>query len=44
VAGGNKSKAAELLQIKRSTLGDRIKKLGLPDGGGDDAGRSAGAD
>jgi DNA-binding NtrC family response regulator len=26
---GNKSKAAELLQIKRSTLGDRIRKLGL---------------
>ena len=29
VSGGNKSKAAELLQIKRSTLGDRIKKLEL---------------
>jgi DNA-binding NtrC family response regulator len=29
VSGGNKSKAAELLKIKRSTLGDRIKKLGL---------------
>jgi len=29
VSGGNKSKAAELLQIKRSTLGDRIKKLDL---------------
>ncbi|MGE3843963.1 MAG: sigma-54 interaction domain-containing protein [Vicinamibacterales bacterium] len=29
VSTGNKSKAAELLQIKRSTLGDRIKKLGL---------------
>jgi DNA-binding NtrC family response regulator len=28
---GNKSKAAALLQIKRSTLGDRIKKLGLMD-------------
>jgi transcriptional regulator with GAF, ATPase, and Fis domain len=27
--GGNKSKAAELLSIKRSTLGDRIKKLDL---------------
>ena len=26
---GNKSKAAELLRVKRSTLGDRIKKLGL---------------
>jgi transcriptional regulator with GAF, ATPase, and Fis domain len=29
VSGGNKSKAAELLSVKRSTLGDRIKKLGL---------------
>jgi transcriptional regulator with GAF, ATPase, and Fis domain len=29
VSEGNKSKAAELLQIKRSTLGDRIRKLGL---------------
>jgi transcriptional regulator with GAF, ATPase, and Fis domain len=29
VSSGNKSKAAELLQIKRSTLGDRIKKLEL---------------
>jgi transcriptional regulator with GAF, ATPase, and Fis domain len=27
--GGNKSKAAEQLRIKRSTLGDRIRKLGL---------------
>ena len=26
---GNKSKAAALLKVKRSTLGDRIKKLGL---------------
>ena len=26
---GNKSKAAELLQIKRSTLGDRINRCGL---------------
>src|SRR5436190_11280919 len=26
---GNKSRAAELLRIKRSTLGDRIKRLGL---------------
>jgi len=41
VAGGNKSKAAELLQIKRSTLGDRIKKLGLPDQGGDEGVRAA---
>ena len=29
VSGGNKSKAAELLNIKRSTPGDRIKKLEL---------------
>jgi DNA-binding NtrC family response regulator len=28
-AQGNKSRAADLLKIKRSTLGDRIKKLGL---------------
>jgi len=28
-SGGNKSKAAELLKIKRSTLGDRLRKLGL---------------
>ena len=33
VSGGNKSKAAELLQIKRSTLGDRINRCGL--GGAD---------
>jgi transcriptional regulator with GAF, ATPase, and Fis domain len=26
---GNKSRAAELLHVKRSTLGDRIRKLGL---------------
>jgi two-component system response regulator AtoC len=37
VSHGNKSKAAELLQIKRSTLGDRIRKLGLAADGGDDA-------
>jgi transcriptional regulator with GAF, ATPase, and Fis domain len=29
VSRGNKSRAAEMLKIKRSTLGDRIKKLGL---------------
>jgi len=29
VADGNKSKAAELLNIKRSTLGDRIAKCGM---------------
>ena len=33
-SGGNKSKAAELLQIKRSTLGDRIRRLGLVAQGG----------
>jgi DNA-binding NtrC family response regulator len=36
VSHGNKSKAAELLQIKRSTLGDRIRKLGLDHLGSDD--------
>jgi transcriptional regulator with GAF, ATPase, and Fis domain len=34
---GNKSKAAELLQIKRSTLGDRIRKLGLDHLGTDES-------
>ena len=29
VSSGNKSRAAELLQIKRSTLGDRINRCGL---------------
>ena len=29
VSKGNKSRAAELLKIKRSTLGDRIKHCGL---------------
>ena len=28
VSHGNKSRAAELLQIKRSTLGDRINRCG----------------
>ena len=28
-SGGNKSRAAELLKVKRSTLGDRIEKLGI---------------
>jgi DNA-binding NtrC family response regulator len=28
-ADGNKSRAAELLNIKRSTLGDRIAKCGM---------------
>jgi transcriptional regulator with GAF, ATPase, and Fis domain len=36
VSRGNKSKAAELLQIKRSTLGDRIRKLGLDHLGSDE--------
>jgi len=39
VSTGNKSKAAELLNIKRSTLGDRINRCGLgklvTDGAGD---------
>jgi transcriptional regulator with GAF, ATPase, and Fis domain len=35
VSRGNKSKAAELLQIKRSTLGDRIIRCHLGDGGGE---------
>jgi DNA-binding NtrC family response regulator len=30
-AKGNKSRAARLLKIKRSTLGDRMRKLGLPE-------------
>jgi DNA-binding NtrC family response regulator len=29
MSGGNKSRAAELLQVKRSTLGDRINRCGL---------------
>ncbi len=37
VTTGNKSRAAELLQIKRSTLGDRIARCGL-----DRAGEAAG--
>jgi transcriptional regulator with PAS, ATPase and Fis domain len=32
-ANGNKSKAAALLRIKRSTLGDRIRRLGLTEAG-----------
>jgi DNA-binding NtrC family response regulator len=35
VSHGNKSKAAELLRIKRSTLGDRIRKRGLAEHGSD---------
>lgn len=37
VSHGNKSKAAELLRIKRSTLGDRINRCHLNDPGGDAA-------
>jgi transcriptional regulator with GAF, ATPase, and Fis domain len=37
VSDGNKSKAAELLSIKRSTLGDRIARCGLGDGAPADA-------
>jgi DNA-binding NtrC family response regulator len=29
VSHGNKSKAAQLLKVKRSTLGDRINRCGL---------------
>jgi two-component system response regulator AtoC len=29
ITGGNKSRAAELLRVKRSTLGDRINRCGL---------------
>jgi DNA-binding NtrC family response regulator len=34
VSKGNKSRAADLLQIKRSTLGDRINRCGLGKGNG----------
>ena len=44
VSAGNKSKAAELLRIKRSTLGDRIKKLGLSNLGDDDPAPGASLD
>ena len=37
VSGGNKSKAAELLKIKRSTLGDRLKRLGVSSADHEDA-------
>jgi transcriptional regulator with GAF, ATPase, and Fis domain len=44
VSGGNKSKAAELLQIRRSTLGDRVKRLGLSALAPDNAVTSAATD
>ena len=47
VSNGNKSRAAELLQIKRSTLGDRINRCGLAQVGvvnPDDAPPPAGRD
>ena len=34
---GNRSRAAALLQIKRSTLGDRIKRCGLQSDDHEDA-------
>jgi DNA-binding protein Fis len=37
VSHGNKSRAAELLQIKRSTLGDRIVRCGLSGHGADES-------
>ena len=36
ITSGNKSKAAQLLKIKRSTLGDRINRCGLGNGHGHD--------
>jgi transcriptional regulator with PAS, ATPase and Fis domain len=44
-SNGNKSRAAELLQIKRSTLGDRINRCGLgrTEAGGADAEAKEGA-
>jgi len=41
VSHGNKSKAARLLKIKRSTLGDRINRCGL--GGNWSAAKNIGA-
>ena len=38
-SGGNKSKAAELLHIKRSTLGDRIARCGMSGTGGEERAR-----
>jgi DNA-binding NtrC family response regulator len=41
VSNGNKSKAAELLRIKRSTLGDRINRCRLGEGADAGADRDA---
>jgi len=41
VSDGNKSKAAELLSIKRSTLGDRITRCGLQEPAHDDEAAAA---
>jgi transcriptional regulator with GAF, ATPase, and Fis domain len=38
VSRGNKSRAADLLRVKRSTLGDRIRRLGLDRRGESDSG------
>ena len=41
VSDGNKSRAAELLSIKRSTLGDRIARCGLAESASNDHGDTA---
>jgi DNA-binding NtrC family response regulator len=41
-SGGNKSQAARLLGVKRSTLGDRINRCGASAGDGDPAGLTPG--
>jgi DNA-binding NtrC family response regulator len=41
VSDGNKSRAAELLSIKRSTLGDRIARCGLTEAESAEAGHAA---
>jgi DNA-binding NtrC family response regulator len=40
-SGGNKSQAARLLGVKRSTLGDRINRCSAPTAGEGDSGRSS---
>jgi transcriptional regulator with GAF, ATPase, and Fis domain len=44
MSGGNKSRAAALLQIKRSTLGDRINRCRLAEDARDHTARGSGAD